>query len=230
MKHLCMTLLLLAQTVPPARTGPAVAREIEARYHHARTLEAVFVERYSDGRDGMRAESGTVYFSRPGRMRWEYEAPQKKLFVADGKYAWLYVPADRTASRSRMKDSADWRTPLALITGKGKFSRFCGSVTLVGGAAEQPEERPAAAADMVLKCVPRAAANGGEGAFREILMEVDAQFRLVRVLIREPGNVETEFRFGDWQEDVPLAESKFHFEPPVGVAIVDESALAEGAH
>ena len=49
---------------------------------------------------------------------------------------------------------------------------------------------------------------------------------LVRVVIREPADVQTEFRFGNWKENVELAESKFHFEPPPGVAIVNEEDLA----
>ena len=46
------------------------------------------------------------------------------------------------------------------------------------------------------------------------------------VVIREPGNIETEFRFGNWEENVPIPEGKFHFQPPPGVAVVDEESLA----
>src|SRR5579864_1006269 len=89
---------------------------LEARYHRARTLRAAFYERYTDGNGGAVSESGTVYFSRPGRMRWEYESPEDKLFIVDGTNVWFYVPADHTASRAKLKESSDWRTPLALLT------------------------------------------------------------------------------------------------------------------
>ena len=49
----------------------AFARALESRYAHARTLKAAFLERYSDGTGASQSESGTVYFSRPGRMRWD---------------------------------------------------------------------------------------------------------------------------------------------------------------
>jgi len=49
---------------------------------------------------------------------------------------------------------------------------------------------------------------------------------LVRILIRQPGNAETEFRFGAWELNIPISEAKFHFAPPAGVAIVDEASLA----
>src|ERR1700691_2358597 len=80
-------------------TSPAdiVIHRLEARYHHAATLKAAVFERYSDGNGGVSAESGTVYFSRPGRMRWEYRSPEEKLFLVDGTNVWFYVPADKTA-------------------------------------------------------------------------------------------------------------------------------------
>ena len=109
-----LSLVLLSSPV----SGPdanSVRHALEARYQHARTLKAEFFERYSDGSGGVAAESGVVYFSRPGRMRWEYESPEPKLFLVDGKNAWFYVPADHTASRAKIRESSDWRTPLALL-------------------------------------------------------------------------------------------------------------------
>lgn len=91
----------------PARTAREVQKLFEGRYRHASTLKAIFYERYSSGKQTGEAESGTVYFSRPGRMRWEYESPAKKLFIVDGKNVWFYIPADHTASRATMKNSSD---------------------------------------------------------------------------------------------------------------------------
>src|SRR5256885_10000771 len=46
------------------------------------------IERYTENGREVRSESGTAYFRRPGKMRWEYEAPEKNLFLVDGKTAW----------------------------------------------------------------------------------------------------------------------------------------------
>jgi outer membrane lipoprotein carrier protein len=194
----------------------AIVRAVEKRYQAARTLQAVFLHRYSESRNALRVESGTVYFSRGGKMRWEYESPEEKVFVADGKMVWFYVPADRTVTRTKMKESEDWQTPLALLVGKAKFSRVC-------GRAELSDARTSAAENVVLRCLPKSDKAG----FLELLIEVDGQHRLVRVLIREPGGVETEFQFGKWQENLVLAETLFRFIAPPGVAIVDEASLAD---
>src|SRR6204780_5387661 len=129
--------MLAIAFVSPVRDAHSVRAALEARYQHARTLRASFFERYTDGNGGASSESGTVYFSRPGRMRWEYESPEQKLFIVDGTNVWFYVPADHTASRAKMKESSDWRTPLALLTGKADLSKLCRSIQLVGPDVEK---------------------------------------------------------------------------------------------
>jgi outer membrane lipoprotein carrier protein len=206
-------------------------RRLEHRYHRASTLGAAFLERYMDGSGGISAESGTVYFSRPGRMRWEYEAPEKKLFLVDGTHVWFYVPADHTASRAKLNESSDWRTPLALLAGKADLSKLCRKIEAVDGASDSHStagEQTMQASDRLLRCIPRDGSGGD--ATGEVLFETDPQAYLVRVVIREPGNIQTEFRFGNWQENIPIPEFKFHFEPPPGVAIVDEETLAGAMH
>jgi outer membrane lipoprotein carrier protein len=225
---------------PPTRDAQSVLRALEARYHHAQTLKAAFYERYSEGgtaNEGS-AESGTVYFSQPGRMRWEYESPETKLFIVDGTNVWFYVPADRTVSRAKVKESSDWRTPLALLTGKSDLAKLCREIEIVDPAKssanapaspEDSENRPTAPENTVLRCIPKRE-SAADQEIREVLLESDPESHLVRLIIRQPGNLETEFRFANWQENLPIAETMFHFAPPPGVTIVDESALANQVH
>jgi outer membrane lipoprotein carrier protein len=223
---------LVAAVLVRTHNADRVRHALEARYQHARTLEAAFFERYSDGNGDVQSESGTVYFSRPGRMRWEYESPERKLFLVDGKNVWFYVPADHTASHAQLKESSDWRTPIALLVGKADLSQLCRTIEVVGGPAgsgANTDREPLSAGDTVLRCTPR-----GESvevrSKQAIFLEVDPEAYLVRVVIHEPGDVTTEFRFGNWRQNIPVPEEKFHFEPPPGVSIVDEESLAGEVH
>ena len=230
----------LAGTAAP-RDAREIARAVEAHYRSVSTMKAVFLETYREGRGNTRVESGTVYFRHSGQMRWEYEAPERKLFLVDGKHVWFYVPGDHTASRASIKKSADWRTPFALLTGKANLERLCRRIELLGpgaSAGQGPKERITEAGDMLLRCLPRdqdapqenlsgARLGDNSGGFREVLIEVNMDSRLVRVVVREPGDRETEIRFGNWQENLSLAETMFHFNPPLGVAIVDEASLGD---
>jgi outer membrane lipoprotein carrier protein len=222
--------LFLLASLPSASDPNPVRHALEARYQHARTLKAEFYERYSDGSGGVSAESGVVYFSRPGRMRWEYESPEQKLFLVDAKNAWFYVPADHTASRANIRESSDWRTPLALLVGKTDLSKLCRRIELVGPESSGKDlDMQPTDGDAVLRCVPRGSDAEGTAA-PDVLLEVARDGWLRRIVIHEAGNAQTEFRFGNWAENLPIPEEKFHFRPPPGVAIVDEESLAGEVH
>src|SRR6202521_2912745 len=130
-------------------------RRMEHRYRAAKTLQATFMERYTENDRTVRIESGVAYFRRPGKMRWEYAAPENNLFLIDGKMAWFYVPADHTVTRVLAKQSTDWRTPLALLAGETKVSRVCARIKL---APDQPPEKPG---DAVFTCTVRGTAKSG---------------------------------------------------------------------
>src|SRR3984893_17461323 len=145
---LCAVALLL---VSLADSGGSVrlASRMEARYRGANTLQATFLERYEENGSVLRTESGTAYFRRPGKMRWEYERPEQDLFLVDGKTAWFYVPADHTVTRVPAKQSEDLRTPLALLAGQMKLSRICSRVEPAAN------ERPLREGNVVLRCKVR---------------------------------------------------------------------------
>jgi outer membrane lipoprotein carrier protein len=219
--------LLLAFSIEAHGDVSAIRRGLESRYRGAKTLKAEFFESYRDGSGGVAAESGTVYFSRPGRMRWEYRSPQEKLFLVDGTNAWFYVPTDHTASRAKIKESSDWRTPLALLAGKADLSELCRRLDLLTARSDEQLLTPG---DSLLRCIPRDNPHGSldHGAVTApyVLLEADPEGQLMRVVVREAGNVETEFRFGHWEENIPIPEAKFHFQAPPGVSVVDEESLA----
>ena len=80
-------------TVPSADSGKTLDL-FESRYRSAKALSAVFLEQFSDNGKLVRKEAGRAYFLHPGRMRWDYEAPEKNMFLVDGKYVWFYSPSD----------------------------------------------------------------------------------------------------------------------------------------
>src|ERR1700676_2752776 len=137
----------LAALAAQKSAGTEPIRRMEHRYKAAKTLQATFMERYTENDRTVRIESGVAYFRRPGKMRWEYAAPENNLFLIDGKMAWFYVPADHTVTRVPAKQSTDWRTPLALLAGETKVSRVCARVEL---ATDQPPEKPG---DAVFSCI-----------------------------------------------------------------------------
>lgn len=182
----------------------------ESRYKMARTMQANFLERYYENGKLVRAEAGQAYFQRPGKMRWDYESPEKNTFLVDGKYVWFYSPADHTATRMPAKDSADWRTPLAFLTSHVKLSRICNQLDLdTSVIAAKP-------GDEVYACRLR----DGEGE-KVARFEISPGGELVRILVPQEGGITLEFSFGGWRYDLELPKGLFRFTPPVNTVVVD---------
>lgn len=236
MRSTLLTCAILSLTLPvgTASDVKSVVARLETAYLSANTMRATFLERYKEGGRTVRVEAGVAYFRRPGKMRWEYESPEKSLYLVDGKTAWFYVPADHTVTEVPAKNSKDLRTPLAMLAGKMKVSHICARIEFASN--EQPESADHA----MLYCALRGAAknrgqlHGGLGdsldagnsvaVFFEVVLDTG---ELARVLIRQAGGAELEFRFAQWQFDPIVPDSLFHFEPPTGVAIVNGELASE---
>jgi outer membrane lipoprotein carrier protein len=208
-----------------------LVRRFETTYRSSKTLQANFLETYFDNGKIVRSEAGVAYFAKPGKMRWEYASPEPNLYLVNGKWSWFYVPADHTVTRTRTKQSADSRTPLALLAGEVKVSRICKSVV-------PDSSSPVDSQGVVLRCVLRGGDDTGQvrsakpdspSGSREsyALFELDPRSgALLRILVVDSGGVQVEFRFSNWQFDPPLQPSKFIFQPPKGVAIVEGDLAA----
>ncbi len=188
----------------------AVAAAVDAHYNHLRSLETEFTEVYR-GAGLERTESGTLWLKKPGKMRWEYRSPREKLFVSDGQEAWFYVPDDRQARKTAAKRLDDLRSPLAFLLGKTKLEKELQGLSLA------PDVPPLAPGDVVLRGVPRALAD----RVSEIVLEVNPEHQITRIVIEEVDGSATEYRFGEMKEDVSMGDGRFEFKPPPGTETVE---------
>jgi outer membrane lipoprotein carrier protein len=189
-------------------------QRFESQYNSAQTLQATFLERYLDNGRVVQVEAGDAYFLRPGKMRWDYQAPEKNTFLVDGKYVWFYSPADHTATRMPAKQSEDWRTPLALLTSHMKLSKLCSTI------APAADATPNQLDDAVYRCTLRGAA-AASASTRGLLFELTPQGELSRIVIPQEGGITIEFSFAGWRWNPPLNKAVFQFTPPPDAVIVD---------
>ena len=80
--------LLTVASAAHAQTG---VPEIEQYINSIRTLQARFVQSNPNGS----VVQGTLYVRRPGRMRFQYDAPSQLKIVADGTQVTLWDPQTR---------------------------------------------------------------------------------------------------------------------------------------
>lgn len=207
--------LLLAELAGAAEPGVKdVVRTVERHYNQTQTLEADFVQRYTLGPTTL-VESGRVYFQKPGRMRWDYAAPDEKLFLTDGEFAYLYVPQERQVRRQSLKEAPEWQAAFALLLGRVNLGRLFDHLELV---RVHSLEGPA-------RWQLRGLAKSAKQPFREVWLDLNDRYQVLRIEIRQRDGSLMEFHFRRWQENRPLAPDLFHLQVPPGTTWIDEASL-----
>jgi outer membrane lipoprotein-sorting protein len=84
-------LALVFATAGAHAQGQPGTQEVERYVNSIRTLQARFVQSNPNGS----VVQGTLYVSRPGKMRFEYDAPSQLKVVADGSQVTMWDPANK---------------------------------------------------------------------------------------------------------------------------------------
>ncbi len=205
----------LAVAQADAATLSEIAAKVDQHYNHLQTLQADFVETYQ-GAGVSRTESGVLWLKRPGKMLWDYRQPRTKLFVTDGKTAWFYIPGEQQARKAPVKNLEDLRSPLRYLLGKTKLEKEFAGLSMAGDMAP---EKPG---NSVLQGVPR----GMEDRVSSVLLEVNPEGEIERILVHEVDGSTTEYRFTSLRENQPIADQKFRFSPPPGVETIEARDVA----
>ena len=193
-----------------ARTPTDLLRCVQARYGSLRDLSAAFAQESrvaSLGRN--RSRSGRLFFQAPGRMRWEYDAPEPQLIVADGKQFWFYRPERKQVVVQAIDAAFTRQTPLLFLVGRGDF------------AAEftwderAPEPGPGESVSIVLR--PRVEAPD---LSRLVLEIAGGECRLAGTIVEDAFGNSTHLVFSGERANTGLDTGLFHFAPPKGAEVV----------
>lgn len=207
------TLLLLILSLPAAAVNDlnSIIDGVQRKYSKMKGLAADFVQIYR-GPDGRSVrESGHMMLKRPGKARWDYRSPERKLFLSDGKNIYFYVAGEKHASRASVRESADPQIPFLFLLGRGNIRRDFDRIELI------TNERPVFAGNVVLRLFPRKAPD----SFKQLLVEVSpSTFEVRRLVIFEQSGARMDFLLSNVRENYIAPDAQFRFNPPDGVSIV----------
>jgi outer membrane lipoprotein carrier protein len=184
----------------------AVVEGLQRRYSSVITLKASFQQTYRA--PGMeQIESGVFWLKKPGLMRWEYRQPEEKLFIADGKESFLYMPRDRQVTIQPFSVSDMHSTPLVFLLGAG-------DITKSFAVSWESEFKPISENAVMLRLTPRKS----EPEYSFLVLELDQRNYDIRsILIRESGGNTSRFSFTDFAINVKTDNKIFKFKTPKGV-------------
>jgi len=196
---------LSAQKVQETPLAEDAITRMLARYREIDTLSAKFTHRLV-GHNLEQEEQGFLLLKKPAKMYWEYEIPRKKIFVADGRRAFFYVPDDRQVFESELQlDTAE--TPLLFLFGNEDVRHAY--------RAEYEMSEPAwQASNLLLRLTPRVP----KAEFTHVLLEIDpVSYLILRLVVVEPVGNENHYLLREIQENIKLPDRQFRFKVPAGV-------------
>jgi outer membrane lipoprotein carrier protein len=196
-----------AQEKKPEAAATVVAR-VQKYYDATKDLHAKFEQQLESASRAPSKAMGEVWLKKPGRMRWDYAKPEKKLMVSDGTTLWVYVPDDEQAYKQDLKGTA-LPAQVSFLLGEGKLDKdFDASLTKVEGLA---------ADEVAVKMVPKQ----GTTAYRYLVFVVDDKSGQVRrtIIYGQDGST-NRLSFVDVQQNKGVDDGKFRFSPPAGTHIL----------
>ena len=220
------SLLVAMAQAPASAPAPAGARldvravvvEVQKRYDGAADFRARFTQTLTSTALGRKTNSaGEVMFKKPGRMRWDYEKPEKSSYITDGGgVLWLHEPDDKQAFKQKL-ESSQLPAALSFLTGKGKLATEFDIVF----AGKSPYGSPG---DYLLSLSPKAP----QAQIKSILFVVDPRTFDVResVITDGQGNV-NDLVFADIRVNTRVPDALFKFTPPAGTRVIDTAKLGK---
>jgi outer membrane lipoprotein carrier protein len=207
----CLALIFLSSALlPAATTTDELIRRVETRYNAARTLSVEFVENYNMQGHPRPPETGTLTLRKERKMRWDYVHPAGKLFISDGKTAYLYTAGENRVEKMPLKNTEDMRAPLAFLLGrldmKKEFRDF--STHLGDGGASW--------------LVARSKTDRTPYDNIEMLIASDGAIQELKIAGRDQSLLA--FSFKAERLNPPLNDNLFHFDIPAGADVVDSVA------
>ena len=198
-------------TQTPERSPEDLQQALQRRYELVFDFSADFTHTYEGGMLRTRlVERGTMLVKRPGRMRWDYREPERKLYLSDGELLYSYLPEDRQVIVGRLPDDNEATTPALFLAGAGDF---VDDFTAAFDAVQDPPPD-----SYVLRLTP----TRSERTFKFLTLVIDARtLAIVRLISYDlQGGIST-FVFSNLQENRGLSDTPFTFEIPPGTDVID---------
>ncbi|MBB3229368.1 outer membrane lipoprotein chaperone LolA [Halomonas stenophila] len=208
-----MTVKTTLAALALAALAPASALASEGADRLARMLEPVqtyvadFDQQILDS-SGQRLQeaSGQMWLSRPGRFRWEVEAPYEQIVVSDGEQVTLYDP-DLQQATVQALDERVTHTPALLLSG---------SADELTGSYEVSRSQQGAAETFTL--LPKSS----DTLFEELKLTFYGE-RLGFLQMTDSTGQRTAIEFDDVQQNVEVPDARFRVDLPEGTDVIRES-------
>ena len=192
--------------VPPAASA-ALARAV-ALYGDGAAHVSAFTQVYTpSGFATARRESGTVVIQVPQRVRFDYTAPEKKVFTYDAGEGRFFSPDDKQLTVRRLSEEEKARLPIVFLTQPADLGRQY-------EIAVEPGEAASPTRILLTPRVPRP-------DLAWLRLAIDGEGKVSGLSYQDSAGNRTEFRFETWRAEKARPAADFRITGPPGTRIVE---------
>jgi outer membrane lipoprotein carrier protein len=208
-----LALTLAASTKAADTTAAELAQALQRKIDAVKDFSTDFTHAYQGGvLKKQITERGHLLVKKPGKMRWDYTAPEPKQFVSDGVKLYSYVPEDKQVIVSSVGPDDDATTPALFLAGKGSLTR-----DFVASLVDLPPGLPPGS--RALKLVPKSR----ERDYDWIILAVDPMLTIRGLVTSDTQGGTSTFSFINLKENVGIPDSQFTFRIPRGVDVITDT-------
>ena len=212
-----VAMVLVSLAAPPMRaaTPDPLLVKLQTRLDQLKSLKGRFVQSLDSKSLGRpRTEEGRFYVKKPSRMRWDYEKPEEKLALLDGRNSWLYIPGDREVYRGAIKDLEECGAAALLLAGRIRLDGDFEARRLTHDEAGPQGDVGAVAIELK----PRKPSE----EFDRLVLAIDPdRLQIRRLTVIDALGGRMVFELFDLEEDAPVPDDLFRFEVPAGVEVIE---------
>jgi outer membrane lipoprotein carrier protein len=194
---------------PGSKDLKLVLDRLQRHYHDTNSFTAKFSEEIAAVGAPKKNRTGSVSFRKPGRMRWEFDDPEKQTIVSDGETLYSYDPDLNQVVETPLKQALKSSSATSFLLGIGNINRDF-------KAAFAHPATPTGLVDLILD-----AKTGGYKI--EVGLDPKSYNLITLTLTDQLGDV-TRIDFSDIHDNVELPDSIFAFKTPAGADVVTAPA------
>jgi outer membrane lipoprotein carrier protein len=150
---------------------------------------------------------GQLFVRRPGKMRWEYTAPEPQIIITDGTSLWVYRPLDKQVMTGKAPT----------FFGDGKGAGFLADIRQVRLSFDVDQVKSEMAGEYRLRLTPKQKTPDVSAVFLSISADT---FIITDVVTVNAYGDETWIKFKDYRFDQAFDSEVFSFDIPPGTDVL----------
>ena len=205
----------LPQSASPAKDLNSLIDGVDKTFASMKDFQAKFIQISKNSVNQTQQDEGHLYLTKDKKMRVNYQKPEEKYFVSNGKTLYTYIPANRQVTQDPVKDSMVEQFPIMFLLGRSGLRKEFKKI-------EQLTDKPLVTGDQILQLTP----NRKSQEIEQIKIEVNPKTNLVdRKTIVNSDKSSTDFAFFDIEINSNIPASTFEFTTPPGIRVIQGSGI-----